>query len=353
MKGNPLIKRIVAINIVVVTVWLFWPTMPTQAPVQQQSRLEKTTIALQEHQLKTVKKNHQAITTTTTTATNITSNDSATLVAKAYAGEITYPPYSRPLNANDYDRLKPNYFNPQTIPVDDNGNTLTAKLSKYRYTYPEPIQATLIGENIKSAKLQLIDLSTGKQLHTKSFKQDENNWYVQLDGERDFPDQLQATVKADVNGRNISLALSLKYVDSIATLESFQPAVSSESDMLIHANLNVLEKGLYRVRANLFDANQQPVAHLVSKERLNKGNESIALKAHLSVLKGRQTPLYLSTFSIELMSPAPGQPTRYGDSAINKYQIKDFAISSLSDIPYQATIQEQQRLQLLQNMSKQ
>ena len=52
------------------------------------------------------------------------------------------------------------------------------------------------------------------------------------------------------------------------------------------------------------------------------------------------------------MSPAPGQPTRYGDSEIKEYVIKNFSLSSLSEIPYQPSEQEQQRLLLLQNMAE-
>ena len=91
---------------------------------------------------------------------------------------------------------------------------------------------------------------------------------------------------------------------------------------------------------------------LSSKEKLNKGNSTIELKAHQSVLQGRQAPFYLATFSIERMSPAPGKPTKYGDSAINQYEITDFAVSSLNDTPYQPSEQEQQRLRLLQNMAQ-
>jgi hypothetical protein len=52
------------------------------------------------------------------------------------------------------------------------------------------------------------------------------------------------------------------------------------------------------------------------------------------------------------MSPAPGEPTKYGDSSIDEHAIKGFAVNSLSDLPYQASSQEQQRLLLLQNMAE-
>ncbi|PKG82344.1 hypothetical protein CXF85_12695 [Colwellia sp. 75C3] len=351
MKNTKFLKRMVTMSIVVVTVWLFWPSMQQQQ--QQQETANETLIKMPQLEDKKLPANAVKVKTLlTATAEQITSNDSATLVAKAYAAELNFPAYSQPLSDNDFDRLQPNHFNPQSIPVDDNGTQVTAALSKYRYTYPEQVLATLTGENIDNAELQLIDLTTKKVLLTSKFEQDENGWYAQLDGKQDFPAQLQATIKAAVNGKNITIALALKYVDSVATLEGFNSAFNQDADMVLQANLTTRKKGLYRVRANLFDVNNQPIAHLVSKEKLNKGNAHINLKAHQSVLQKKQGPFYLSTFSIELMSPAPGKPKKYGDSAIKKYVIKDFEVSSLSDTDYQPSEQEQQRLRLLQNMAE-
>jgi hypothetical protein len=349
MKNKRIIKRITVMSIVVVAVWLFWPSMPEQKTTVSKPVVNKPIIKTTTSLARTPIKEQ---TLNTVIPAKITSNDSATLVAKAYAGELNFPPYSQPLTNKDFDRLKPNYFNPQSIPVDDLGTTVSAELSKYRYTYPEPVYATLSGENIDNAELWLVDITTGKSLLRRKFEQNDNNWTTQFDGERNFPTQLQATVKAQINGKNINIALALKYVDSVATLEGFDPAFNQDADMVIEANITTREQGLYRIRANLFDANNQPIAHLVSKEKLNKGSDNIELKAHQSVLQGKQAPFYLTTFSIELMSPAPGTPTKYGDSAINQFEIKDFAISSLSDIPYQPSKQEKQRLQLLQNMAQ-
>ncbi|MBA6390517.1 hypothetical protein H4J38_06930 [Colwellia sp. BRX10-3] len=350
MKNKPFLKRIAVMSIVVVTVWLFWPSIPQPQITVIKSTVSTPTIKPANPTPKKIPV--KANTEIAAIAQKITANDSATLVAKAYAGELNFPPYSQPLSNQDFDRLEPNYFNPQAIPVDDLGTTISAELSKYRYTYPETVFAKLSGENIDNAELVLVDIASGKSLLRRSFEQNDNIWSAEFDGERNFPYQLQATVKARVNGKNISIALALKYIDSVATLESFDPAFNQDADMVIKANLTTREKGLYRVRANLFDANNQPIAHLVSKEKLNKGSDTIDLKAHQSVLQGKTAPFYLSTFSIELMSPAPGTPTKYGDSAINQFEIKDFATSSLSNIPYQPSKQEQQRLQLLQNMAQ-
>jgi hypothetical protein len=337
-----------SISIIAISIWLFWPSIQHPLTTGHEKEVEISeikTISLPE------KKINQNIPLAVQVKI-ITSNESATLVAKAYASELKFPPYSQPLTDIDFDRLKPNHFNPQSMPVDDAGNEVTASLSKYRYVYPEPVLATLAGENIDNAELQLVDISTGELILTQIFEKGEVNWHAQFEGKQNLPTQLQATIKAYVNGNNVSIALALKYVDSVATLEYFDSAFNQDADMVLKANLTIREQGIYRIRANLFDANHQPIAHLVSKEKLNKGDGYVELKAHQSVLQGKKAPFYLSTFSIELMSPAPGQPTRYGDSEIKEYVIKNFSLSSLSEIPYQPSEHEQQRLLLLQNMAE-
>ncbi|MFT5295618.1 MAG: hypothetical protein ACI9YH_001633 [Colwellia sp.] len=348
MKSNTFLKRTMSISIIAISIWLFWPSIQHPLTTGHEKLVEiseKKNISLP------AKKINQNIPLAVKIKT-ITSNESATLVAKAYASELKFPPYSQPLTDIDFDRLKPNHFNPQSMPVDDAGNEVTASLSKYRYVYPEPVLATLAGENIDNAELQLVDISTGELILTQIFEKGEVNWHAQFEGKQNLPTQLQATIKAYVNGNNVSIALALKYVDSVATLEYFDSAFNQDADMVLKANLTIREQGIYRIRANLFDANHQPIAHLVSKEKLNKGDGHVELKAHQSVLQGKKAPFYLSTFSIELMSPAPGQPTRYGDSEIKEYVIKNFSLSSLSEIPYQPSEQEQQRLLLLQNMAE-
>jgi len=348
MKKNPFVIRVIAVSIIAIMIWLFWPSIPHPITTANEHVIKLPQIKAVNSPEKVVNQNIPLA----VNIKNITSNDSATLVAKAYAAELKFPPYSQPLTDNDFDRLKPNHFNPQSIPVDDSGNEVTASLSKYRYIYPEPVLATLAGENIDNAELQLVDISTGELILTRVFEKGVDNWHTRFEGKQNLPLQLQATVKAFVNGKSVSIALALKYVDSIATLESFDPAFNQDADMILQANLTIREKGIYRIRANIFDANQHPIAHLVSKEKLNKGNSQIDLKVHQSVLKDKKSPFYLSTFSVELMSPSPGKPTKYGDSAIKEYVINNFALSSLSEVPYLPSEQEQQRLSLLKNMAE-
>ena len=203
-------------SIVVISVWIFWPSMQQQQITVNKALITTPLLAEKKRLVNTAQVNNLL----EITSKKITSNDSATLVAKAYAAELSFPSYSQPLTHNDFDRLKPNHFNPQSILVDDEGTQVTAALSKYRYTYPEQVLATLTGDNIDNAELQLIDLNTGRTLLSSQFEQDESNWYAQFEGQRDLPRQLQATIKARVNGKDITIALALKYVCLLYTSPS-------------------------------------------------------------------------------------------------------------------------------------
>lgn len=347
MKKTKWLKRSILSVSLIFSVWLFWPSMTTQ-PLQYNNIVHQTLPVKSGHVINTEKPYLPLV---KIQPKHITANASAKLITSAYAAELTFPPYSQPLSANDFDRLQPNYFNPQSVPVDDNGTKLVAALSKYRYTYPEPIVASLTGDGLAGAQLELTNISNGKVVLNTPFYEENGTWKAILQGEVNLPQQLQALVNTKVNGKQVTIALALKYVNSIATLNSFESAISDGADMVVTANITTREKGLYRLRANLFDANNKPIAHLVAKEKLGEGNKQLTVKAHHSILVDKQAPFYLSTFSIELMSPAPGKPKKFGNSAIKKYVIKDFETSSLSDIPYQPTEKEQQRLQLLQEIS--
>ncbi|NMP32827.1 hypothetical protein HII17_14820 [Thalassotalea sp. M1531] len=350
MTNKSILKKVAVVICITAALWFLSPTMPLQK-VKTQSVVDNSVVKTQIAPISI----HGATQSLEEQSPfkNVATNETAILVAKAYAAALSFPAYSQPLAEDDFDRLNPNYFNPQTIPVDESGNTLTASLTKFRYTYPEPIVATISGKNISNARIELIDLASENKniLAVSDFKLNSNSWQASIEGLTDLPEQLQATVVAEVNENTVTMALSLKYVNAAAIMESIESVKSRDADMVINAQLTTREKGLYRVRANLFDANNSPIAYLSSRQRLEKGTEYIELKAHKSVLNGRQAPFYLSTFVIELMSPAPGTPKRYGTSKVGKYLITDFAVSSLDNAPYELSLQEQQRLELLNKIA--
>ncbi len=342
-------KRIKSVTILIILmsmVGLFWlPKEPVNTPViladkqqQRDSNLPRPTSLSQ-----TVKKKQQI--------DFLTSNESAALISKAYAAQLVYPPYSQPLKVNNMDRLHPNYFNPQKMIINDEGDSVSAYLSHYRYIYPEPIKITVEGANIENVYFSLFNKESEQYLVRSKMNKNGDKWFLEVKGKKNFPVEPEAKVIVNVDGYEIPIILALRYMIPIATITDFETPLAKGKDMAINANITTEKSGLYRVSANLFDANDQPVAHLVQRKKLTKGNKQITLKAHHSVLKGRESPFYLSTIMVELMSPSPGVKKRFGHSLISKFEINDFAVSSLDETPYQPTDQEIQRLELLQQIA--
>ena len=347
MNQSMLIKIVTAISILLIAAYFLWPTTPQILPQKNEVQVNLPTTVVAKPSIKPV----EVIAQEKPKVSLLSTNKSAVFISKVYAQELSFPVYSQPLKPTDFDRLNPNYFNPQNMPIDDEGNSINASLSKYRYSYPEPIVAKLEGESIKGARFSLIDSQTNKELASAIFKKQDQDWQVNLAGKKEFPESIHIKVVADVGHKSVPIVLALKYNNPVAIIEAFEPAKADGADMVVTAKLTTKKAGLYRVRANLFDANDQPIAHLVTKSKLTTGLQKVALKTHQSVLQNRQPPFYLSTFMIELMSPSPGVRKKFGESAIKKYEIKNFAVSSLATQPYESSPQEKQRLELLQSMA--
>ena len=348
MNQPMLIKIVTVISLLLITGYLLWPdesqvTTSSEDPVSSASDfiINKQTLINPKVAIEKPK------------VSLLSASKSAFLISKAYAKELNYPVYSQPLKLTDFDRLNPNYFNPQSMPIDDEGRTINASLSKYRYSYPEPIMATLEGEGIEGASFTLIDSETKKRLLSASFQLQEDTWQLNLAGQGELPDSVHAEILVNVGAKIVPIVLALKYIDPVAVIDSLESAKAEGSDMVVNANITTKKSGLYRIRANLFDADNQPIAHIVAKSKLKVGQEKVPLKTHQSVLQGRAPPFYLSTFMIELMSPSPAVRKKFGTSNVDKYEINDFAVSSLDSAPYESSQQEKQRLELLQTMANQ
>lgn len=343
-----LIKIVTVISLVLITCYLLWSD-ESQVTAMSADSVSSTLELITQKKLMTKPK----VAIDKPKISLLSASKSAFLISKAYATELNYPVYSQPLKPTDFDRLNPNYFNPQSMPIDDEGRTVNASLSKYRYSYPEPIIAKLEGEGIEGASFTLIDSETKKTLLSEPFQWQEDTWQLTLAGQEELPDAIHAEIMINVGDKSVPIVLALKYIDPVAVIDSFESAKAEGADMVINANITTKKSGLYRIRANLFDADNQPIAHIVTKSKLKVGHESMSLKTHQSVLQGRKPPFYLSTFMIELMSPSPAVRKKFGTSNVDKYEINDFPVSSLDSAPYESSQQEKQRLELLQAMANQ
>ncbi|MBH0028599.1 hypothetical protein I6F53_16635 [Pseudoalteromonas sp. SWN29] len=272
-------------------------------------------------------------------------------VVMQYESALKFPPYSQPLSALDEDRLKPNQFYPVSSPIGESGDALTLSLKQYRFVYPEEITIKVSAQGLGKVVVELANTDTKEVLNTHTGNAREGEATITFKGEDDYPRSLQVFVEGDVTGKKVPVVAQIQYMAPSATLTGFETAYAQDENMVVPANLTVVKSGLYRVRANLYSGDT-PLAHLVSKERLTQGSQTLNLKAHWSVLPHGITDMRLSDFVIERMSPSPGERNSFGNSEISHFDITDFAYDSLQQLPYQANAQEKLSLEFLQGLAE-
>ncbi|MDX3774636.1 hypothetical protein QE250_10970 [Chromatiaceae bacterium AAb-1] len=277
--------------------------------------------------------------------------DSFRLLAQAYAEELSYPPYSRPLLPEDEALLRPNDFIPQTVPLIE-GASATVILDKYRFSYPESVYVRLevSGLDVYDVRLQLTDEVTDKPLQTAVMQRSDRHWAARVAGEASWQGPLLVKVSFQAKGRKQQLQAGIFYSNPVATVIAVSEPGSAGSDLTIPVKLDVRQAGYYRLRANLFTADRQPLAVLTQTQYLQNGSGELVLKAHKSVLSA-EGPYLLTTLLLERRPAIPGEPTLYGDSAQAEYQLEVHSLSSLSNETWQPDEQERQRLQFLQQMA--
>ncbi|WP_156158709.1 hypothetical protein [Pseudoalteromonas rubra] len=278
--------------------------------------------------------------------------EAAAQVADLYAQQLQYAPYSQPLTLADADRLTPNHFYPVTIPTQNIEEVLTLKVSQYRFVYPEPIEIVLTGSDIYGASVSVSEVESNKVLTAQSLIEQEGRYFASISAKKDFPRELQLTVRAHVRGDEIPLVAQVQYMQPSAELLNLEQARVQGSDLLVDARLKVHEAGIYRIRANLF-AGDQPLSHAVARKRLSEGVQTLPLKIHQSVLPEQATGLKLTTFVVERMSGSPQEKARFGRSQVDTYSLESVDLSDLQRQPYTPSAQEQQKLAFLKQLGKQ
>ncbi|CAH9057468.1 hypothetical protein PSECIP111951_01674 [Pseudoalteromonas holothuriae] len=275
-------------------------------------------------------------------------SEAAEHVATQYQQALKYPPYSQPLSANDDDRLRPNYFYPVSSVIADQSEPLTIKLSKYRYVYPEDIVVEISGPDVKNVELKLVDIDN--QQEYASTRLLTHPYEARFKGSKQLPRNLQLIASAQLERKEVPIIAQFQYMQPSAKVVSISDVYPNNDNMVVDVRLEVINPGVYRLRANLF-AGDLPLAHLVSKEKLSRGTQTIKLQAHWSVLQPTISNMLLSGFVIERMSPSPDEPNSYGSSDIKLYEIHDFPYDSLQQLPYQASSKELQSLEFLRQLA--
>jgi len=276
------------------------------------------------------------------------------LVAQSYAAEVATPAYSRPLSSADTQLLAPNQFFAQTIPLSD-GGSIRLEASQYRFSYPEPVQVSLISQGIQlsSVEVQLLSQQSGALLTSQTLAGQDGRYDAVFTPEagQGWDGELEVRFVFDYQNETQQLQAAIEYSQPVAEITAVGSPSPVGADLEIPLQLTVKHSGFYRLRANLFSENGQPLAQLTATDKLSSGAQQLKLKVHKSVLAGRSGPYWLRTFVLEQMSATPAEPTRYGKSTEPEYKVEYLSLDSLSDEPAQLSDEERQRLELLQKLA--
>lgn len=340
---------LLSLSVLLAGLWFFWPQPATEEPEAAPQQITPpgavkpaNTPAVKPLQINVTEKIPQPV------------SESFKIMASAYAAELELPPYSRPLSTDDEHLLAPNRYIPQTVPL-EGGASATIVLPKFRFSYPEAIPITLqvSGIHISDVSVALSAESSATVVATAEMRGTPANWSATLDAEGDWNGAFEISVSFSANGQKQVLKTGIEYSHPVATITGVGDSRGVGSDMLIPVKVAAYQAGYYRLRANLFTEKRQPLALLTGNAKLSEGQGEITLRAFKAVLQQQSGPYILGTFVLEQRPAVPGELTQYGDSEKAEYKLDYFALSQLSDEPWQPDAEELQRLQFLQQMAGQ
>ena len=342
---------ILSLSALLAGLWLFWPAPtvvsspqpePPVAAVSPESKAVAAKPDSQKQQISVTEKIPEPVT------------ESFKLLASAYAAELELPAYSRPLTADDAHLLNPNRYIPQRVPL-EGGASASIMLPKYRFSYPEAVPVTLEinGLQVFDVSVQLIAERSGDSVATAEMRGTPERYSATLEAEQAWNGDFEVQVSFTGNGSTQVLKTGIEYHHPVATIVGIDDSLGVGTDMQIPVKLEVKQAGFYRLRANLYTEQRQPLALLTATEKLGTGKQQITLRAYKAVLRNNSGPYILGSFILEKRPAVPGEQTQYGDSEKAESQLEPFALSQLSDEPWQPDEQEQQRVQFLQQMAGQ
>jgi hypothetical protein len=338
---------ILSLSALLAGLWLFWPEQPKRVitaaqfhPVQVSTPTVAATATATPQQITVTEKIAQPV------------SASFKLLASAYAQELTLPDYSRVLTVDDTHLLQPNRYIPQQVPLED-GASASIMLPAFRFSYPQEVPVTLLvsGLAVSQVKVQLIDETRGKLMISADMQQGSASWSALLTPQPDWDGPMEVSVSFSANGKQQVLKTGIEYSHPVATITGVADSGSAGSDMLIPVQITAEQAGYYRLRANLFTEQRQPLAVLTGTGKLAKGQGEIVLRVYKAVLQHYSGPYVLGTFVLERRPAHPAELTRYGNSAQAEYSLDYFALSQLSDEPWQPSAEELQRLTFLQQLA--
>lgn len=310
-------------------------------------------------------------------------------IARDFEKNMRFPPYAKPLSPKDWALLNPRPFTPMTVPV-ANLQGISVQIETPHYivdaAHPLPISvvarySNLAGnDEITSVRISLQGdeaitdaVMLSKEATSKELKPNPempkriNKPTHQSDAIQRFsgtllPNHLamagvgNVLIRADITfsqGYEFTTATTVKLYKPTATLTEVGTPIVDGPHLKIPLTFSVTETGIYRVRANLLDADtDKPISHLSATLNLTEQSGEGYLKAHAVTLRAQSAPgpYTLTHINITKAPAAPGDATGYGSSLKTAYGLPGFDLDHYSNEIYDDPAMKQ-RLAFLQKLA--
>jgi hypothetical protein len=274
-------------------------------------------------------------------------------VAQQYAENIRYPEYSLPLSDAQAEAYAGNRFEPIALPLPGDGR-FTVTLEKFRFVQGEDIlvAATVTGLQVVSQRMTSTLERAENRDSIESTELTSSDGYYQgvltAEGE---PGEYRLIVEADIDGDTVRHVSTLTVEPDLGDFTGLGDPDVRNNDLLIPVEFDARESGFYALSAQLMD-NGQPIALLSAEKRLETSGNTIDLRAHGSVLAGRNLngKLQLRHLQIRRLPAQPGDRTDYGYGPDEGYTFTPPDLESLTDTPA-SDPESEQRAALLQKLA--
>jgi len=289
-------------------------------------------------------------------------------VADLYAEAAKYPHTSQPIRNPDTVR-EPEPFTETEVdtpfPIDDLDEPirLLAAVDRYQYFSGDLISARLQvagapPDTFVSAKATISGEQGDTPLSVSLNPSDETlKSFTGSFDTRAVPAGLLSTemllkLQVEVGKETLFTTVPFRYTEASAQLAGVQYVRPEAENLVIALQYSVFQSGYYFVAGVLEDARTgQPLLRLQGENRLNQGNGTLVLRAHIGALRtmGSEGPYVLRSIKTYRGSETGEAFDVPASSVQSRYSVPGFAFDQYEDIPHHDE-GAQDRIDFLENL---
>jgi hypothetical protein len=271
-------------------------------------------------------------------------------MAQDYKQLIQYPPYSTPLTRANHDLLNPYEFIATKRPLDnDNQFSFELQLAKYVLFHGAPIPLTLTLQanqnaplpEVQNLKVELLNAGSvvatiPLALSTNQPKQKIYSANYQPNAADAAQWQTELTIKVSLKlagKQETGLVESFQYVNPVAKVTGIGSEKIAGAHLLIPLLVESKKAGRFKISANLFTSDNQPISHVNGIFNLTTGKDNAVLRVHADILRAQnaQPPYLLKDITVLRLPDELGGESSYGYAPAGaEYRIKGFPLNLYS-----------------------